>query len=139
MKTLYNTDFVAWLDEQISFLRKKKFEKLDLDHLLEEMEDLGGSYKRAIESHLVIIMLHLLKMKHQSDFSTKSWNDSIVNARVQIDKIIHDNPCLKKYPKEVFAECYSEARKYAAKQIRLSIKKFPLECPWTLNEVMGNE
>ena len=41
MIPLYEEDFHAWLDSQIHLIKNKEFEKLDTEHLLEEMEDLG--------------------------------------------------------------------------------------------------
>jgi Domain of unknown function DUF29 len=138
MKTLYDTDFNAWLDEQISLIRKKDFNHLDIDHLLEEMETLGGSFKNALEGHMIIALIHMLKQKYQPDLSSKSWQDSIDNAQVQIENILQDNPSLKKYPATVLSYCYQKARRHAARQTGLEEKKFPKQCPWKIEELLGS-
>lgn len=130
MKTLYETDFYAWLEDQIQLMKKKDFEHLDLERLLEEMEDLGSYYKADIEGHLIVLLMHMLKQKIQPE------NDSIVNARVQIRHKI-EKPSLKNYPEKMLKLCYQIARRSAAKETKLEERRFPRECPWTIQEVMG--
>lgn len=127
MNTLYEVDFSAWLNAQICLLRSKQFDQVDLEHLLGEMEDLGNSYKEAIESHLTIILIHMLK---------QSPSDSINDGRVQIEKKIQRHPSLKNYPKKVFHESYEDARRHASRQTGIDLRKFPKECPWPLEEVL---
>lgn len=50
MKTLYETDFTAWVDSQINLIKKKDFEHLDIEHLLEEMESLGTSERTQLKA-----------------------------------------------------------------------------------------
>jgi hypothetical protein len=138
-QSLYDKDFNAWLHDQIHMLRTKDFAHLDIENLLEEMETLGNSNPEALESHLIIIMLHMLKQKYQPSHSSKSWNDSIINAKVQIDRILEKNPSLKNYLKneKVFNDCYRSARRYASKETKIELRKLDEECPWTLKEILG--
>ncbi|MBE9138465.1 DUF29 family protein [Nodosilinea sp. LEGE 07088] len=46
MTGLYETDFYAWTQQQSSLLKQNVLEKLDLPHLVEELEALGHSKKR---------------------------------------------------------------------------------------------
>ncbi len=138
MSALYETDFNAWVHQQTELLKKRDFEHIDLQHLLEEMVDLGTSNKFAIESHLIILLMHMLKQQNAGE-SRKSWNDSMSNAIIQIEHIIDKNPSLKKYPQEALKYCFTRARKGASKQMKKDINKFPVECPWTLEEIFFNE
>ena len=137
MSALYDSDFCEWVEQQKVFLKEKAFEHLDIEHLLEEMNDMGKADRRSIESHLEIALIHFLKQKYQPDYSSKSWQDSIYNAIVQIDNIIENSPSLKNHPKICLEKCYVRARRYAAKQTKLDINIFPKECPWTLEEILG--
>ncbi|MFO0196034.1 MAG: DUF29 domain-containing protein, partial [Pseudanabaena sp.] len=60
-KALYETDFNLWLTETVNLLRKGDIEKLDLEHLAEEVEDMGNNRKDALESNLIRVLQHLLK------------------------------------------------------------------------------
>lgn len=136
-QSLYEKDFSAWLHDQIHMIKMKDFAHLDIKNLLEEMETLGNSNPQAIESHIVIILTHMLKQKYQPSHSSKSWNDSIVNARIQIEGIIEYNPSLKNYPETIIDKSYKKARRYASKQTKIELRKFELDCPWKLSEILG--
>ena len=60
-ESLYERDFYLWLEQQASRLREGRLDELDLANLLEEIEDMGRSEKRAIEGYLVVVLTHLLK------------------------------------------------------------------------------
>src|SRR5438128_2161639 len=80
---IYDKDFYKWTRNQASYLKKKDFAHLDIENLVEEIESLGRSDKRALRSHLIILLLHLLKAKYQHEMqkNTHSWEASIKNAR----------------------------------------------------------
>jgi hypothetical protein len=61
--TLYETDFYAWTQEQARLLREGRWADLDLENLVDEVESVGRSDKRQIESRLEILLAHLLKWK----------------------------------------------------------------------------
>ena len=52
MGTKYETDVVAWANEQAQLIRDRKFALLDLEHIAEEIEDVGKKRTtRTRESH----------------------------------------------------------------------------------------
>lgn len=138
MSCLYEKDFTAWSHEQAIHLQNKDFENLDIEHLIQEMGEMGSSFKDAIESHLDNLILHMLKVENQPEMRCNSWNASITNARNSIKRIIRKNPSLKKYPSEVLESCYQEAIKGASHETGIALKFFNKECPWTLNEILGD-
>ncbi len=40
-KSVYDQDFYVWTEVQAELLRRRRFEELDLDNLIEEVEGLG--------------------------------------------------------------------------------------------------
>ena len=62
-KKLYDQDFKKWIETTIYQLQKGDFSSLDIDNLIEELTELGKSEKRALESNLMILLAHLLKLK----------------------------------------------------------------------------
>lgn len=133
----YDSDFYAWSLHQSECLRKKEFLNLDIDNLIEEIESLGRSNKLALKSHLIILLLHLLKLKYQPEFSSNSWRNSISNARREIELLLQDSPSLKNVLKDEFKNCFERACKDAAYETQKNINEFPKECPWTIEEVLG--
>jgi hypothetical protein len=57
MSTRYETDVVAWANEQASLLRAGRFELLDRDHIAEEIEDVGKSEQRELASRMSVLWL----------------------------------------------------------------------------------
>ena len=41
VKNLYETDFNLWLEETARLLKENKFEQLDIENLIEEIEAMG--------------------------------------------------------------------------------------------------
>ena len=62
---LYETDYEQWLENQTLALRERKADLLDWDNLLELLE--MGNPKDVVESNLVILIAHLLKLYIQND------------------------------------------------------------------------
>jgi Domain of unknown function DUF29 len=61
---LYDQDFYAWSKAQADLLRARRYSELDLDHLIEEVDDLGDALKRSVRNRMRTIMEHLLKLQH---------------------------------------------------------------------------
>ena len=94
-KLIYDKDFFQWTQDQSSLLKNGEFTKLDIDHLREEIESLGVSLQRALESYLANLLMHKLKILYQPDKHTLAWDNSIKNSLFQIKKLIRKNPSLK--------------------------------------------
>ena len=59
-KELYEQDFYVWTEVQAELLRQRRFETLDLENLIEEVEGLGDAKKSAMLSAASVILEHLL-------------------------------------------------------------------------------
>jgi len=87
VKNLYDQDFQLWLSQTINQLENQRFDQLDLEHLIEELTDFGKSDKRSLESNLIILIAHLLKLKIQHDapeMMKGSWFDSVSEHRQRV-------------------------------------------------------
>ena len=138
-KPLYEQDYYQWLTQTAKLLKEKKFTQLDLENLIEEIESLGKSEKRAIESNLIVVILHLLKWRYQPQKHSNSWKSSIREHRRRIQRLLTDSPSLKNYLAEIFATCYLAAKKQASDETGLSVVAFPEECPFSLTESLNED
>ena len=59
--SLYDQDLSAWAAHNAQLLRKGQFKDLDIEHLIEELDDMGKSEKRGIYSQQKVLLMHLLK------------------------------------------------------------------------------
>ena len=60
---LYDQDLQLWIEQTIQQLQNHQFEALDIEHLIEELVDLGKAEKNALKSNLTILLAHLLKLR----------------------------------------------------------------------------
>ena len=139
--SLYDSDFYQWSQQQKELLSNGEFSKLDIDNLIEEIDSMGRSDLRALDSRLEVLLCHLLKYHYQPEKRQygHSWTDTIHEQRRQIGKLFKYSPSLKSKLSGLYPEAYSEARKEAAKQTGLMIKTFPESCPWRFEEVMTDD
>jgi hypothetical protein len=139
--TKYEVDFLEWSRETAALIREGKLAEVDTEHVAEEIEDLGNSLRHSLRSRLRKILMHLLKIRYQGhkQQNSYSWQTSVRNQRVEIEDLISDAPSLFPEMEAVFASCYDRARRMASGETRLPISMFPVECPWTLEQVMDAE
>ena len=81
---LYETDVFAWTQEQAKLIKQKAFNKLDINHLFEEIEDMGNRHVDELESRLELLLIHLLKWKYQPNLQGNSWQYTIKEQRKRI-------------------------------------------------------
>jgi len=137
--TTYATDFNLWVQRTARLLREHRWQDIDLENLVEEIEDLGKSERRGIASQLTRLLLHLLKWQYQPQRHSDSWLDSITDARLQIELVLKDSPSLKVYPSEQLERSYQKARHSALKQTGLLLSAFPDECPYLLENILNED
>ena len=129
-------DYHAWLLEQAARLRARQFDRIDYEVLAEELEDMGRSERRAVESHLKNLLIHLLKWAKQKPRRSGSWRDSIDNARDALADLLQDSPSLRPQLPEFIKRQYPRARWSAANQTGLTGARFPVASPFRLEEVL---
>ncbi len=137
--SLYDTDLYLWSQTNAQLLRQGRFNELDIEHLIEEIEDMGRSEQRGIYSHQANLIMHLLKWDFQPKYRGGNWLGSIRNARLAIAKLIKENPSLQAAPEKDLIEIYSDARELAADETGLSLATFPLTCPYTIAQILDKE
>lgn len=60
-------DYYVWTQETAKKLRQGRLNEVDVDYLAEEIEDMGVSERRALESRLEVLLVHLLKWRYQPE------------------------------------------------------------------------
>ncbi|MBW4678003.1 MAG: DUF29 domain-containing protein [Desmonostoc geniculatum HA4340-LM1] len=136
---LYEIDFVAWTEQTVQLIRDGQFEQVDWDAVIEEIENLGRSERRELKSRLEVLLQHLLKWQYQPSLRSGSWRNTIDEQRNRITDLLQESPSLKSYPEEVLAQCYHRGLKAASNETELSINTFPVECPYSIAQVLDAE
>ena len=138
MNTRYETDVVVWAAEQAQFIRTGRFDQLDLQHLAEEIEDVGKSEQRELASRMAVLLMHLLKWQFQPDRRSNSWAGTIRVQRRQLAIALQGTPSLRvslNTPdwKELV---WGDAVTAAAKETGLELDTFPDACSWLMDDVL---
>ena len=135
----YEKDFYSWTHEQAELLRTGQFNRLDIPNLIEEIETMGRSEKRELESRLTVLLLHLLKWKYQEVRRGRSWQLSIDEQRIQFEETLNENPGLKPQLDQILTKAYRLAVIQASRETKISKNVFPESCPWTLTQLIEEE
>lgn len=130
INSLHDTNFHNWLSEQTELLRSKEFDRLDMENIIEELESLGASEERALESYFIVLLMHKLKVEYQKEKHSRSWDLSIKNSTLKINRLIRKNPGLKSKLNDIFNDAYESARLEAAIETGLDEDIFPETCFW---------
>jgi hypothetical protein len=135
-ETLYEQDFHAWTEEQARLLRAGLTAEADLAHIAEEIETLGASERRELESRLKVLLQPLLKWRHQPEARSTGWAGTIAEQRDQLDTLLRQSPSLCRLVPEYIGYAYPKARRAAALETGLAREAFPLSCPFTAEQAL---
>ena len=141
-KSLYQDDFYAWTRRQAELLRARRYDDLDLEHLIEEVAELGDAAKKSARSRGRTIIEHLLKLQHSPAVDPRAgWRDTI---RTQRDDLLDDlTPTLRRELEQELEELYARARKRTAGSLRdhgepAAADALPATCPYSLDQITGD-
>lgn len=137
---LYEEDFYAWTQRQADLLRRLPAisNELDVEHIAEEIEDLGRSDLRAAQSLCEHIIEHFLKIEFSGLHEPADhWRDEIVEWRLQLDKIL---------TRSILAKLDLPARYRMALRLlrRLErdvpgiLNRLPAECPYAMEQIISS-
>jgi uncharacterized protein (DUF58 family) len=132
---LYERDYYTWTLEQGRALRARQIEALDWENLAEEVEGLGRSEARELESRLEVLLVHLLKWRYQPRKRSRSWQLTIQEQRQRVARVLDQNPGLKSTLGESLTAAYKLACLVAARQTRLGERTFSPASPWTFEQI----
>lgn len=147
---LYDRDLQYWIEQTIQQLRNREFESLDIEHLIEELIDLGKAEKNALKSNLTILLAHLLKLMVQHDVPDMmkgSWYSSVLEHRQRVLNNLSDTPSLKSFLVEAIEKAYLDGRKLAIKEGKLAKcgvrvpeeSEYPTVCPFSVEQILDED
>jgi hypothetical protein len=147
LEALYQTDYAAWAKRHVELLRARRFGELDIAHLLDELNDMGKSERRELESRLLILIARLLKWAYQyqalserwREVKGESWRDTIVEQRKQLAVLLRHSPGLNSVLGGAILAAYPDAVDLASKETRLPPETFPALCPYSAEELLRDD
>ncbi len=136
---LYDQDFLQWTIRNAELLRSGRLSEADIEHIAEEIEDMGKSQQRELGSRLRVLITHLLKLLVEPGSRVQGWKATVRVQRSELRRLLRQAPSLaSEIPAEV-GEVYSDAVARAAAGIRRPDSSFPESCPFTPDQILDVE
>jgi hypothetical protein len=139
---LYEADFYVWALAQADLLRARRFDALDLDNLIEEVEGLADTKLSAVLNGARVVMEHLLKLQFSPATDPRNtWRASVREHRRRVH--IDLTPRIERILGDQLARAYAMARDDAAAGMRdhgerTAADALPMVCPYTLDQITGD-
>ncbi len=137
---LYERDILSWSEHQADLLRRlargERVNDVDWAHVVEEIEDVGLSEMNAVQSHLDLMLVHLLKVH--------GWPDSpsLVHWRVELASF-QKNAARRFAPsmrqRIDLTRLYGDALEQldGVDYDGILPRPWPVTCPFTLDELLN--
>ncbi len=141
-KDLYEEDFYVWAERQAALLRARRFEDLDLDNLVEEVEDLAGAKWSAVQNNARVVIEHLLKLDHSPATDPRQvWRATAREHRSRLE--VDLTPRLRRMLADELPRLYGIARRNTAASMRdhgehAAADALPETCPYSLDRITGD-
>ena len=139
---LYQQDLYAWSKAQVDLLRAGRFAELDLEHMIEEIEDVGGALRRSVRNRIRSIIEHLLKLEHSPAKEPRAgWRATVRGQRVKLRDAL--TPLLHREVASELPALYQDARALAEGTLRdygehPAADALPASCPYSLDQIISD-
>lgn len=122
-ESLYDRDYNLWQQQAIAALKERNSDRLDWEHLIVEIEEVGKSQKRALKNYTQRLIEHLLKIKYweiERERNYNHWKLEVSNFRDNILDILTDSPSLKNYLEQNYEDWYAKSVKRVGQVFEVS-------------------
>ena len=136
----YDADFFQWTQTTAEMIRQGRLAEVDLEHVAEEIEDMGKRDRREVRSRFGVLIMHLLKWQIQPELRAGStWRSTIAEQRKQLRLVVEDSPSLRRILRDELPKLYKSAVTDAVEEAGLSDDRFPSVCPYTAEQILDGE
>jgi hypothetical protein len=136
-RALYEEDFPLWAERQAALLRARRFDELDLENLIEEVEDLSRRERKAIESYVETILEHFLKLAFSpAERPRRGWLVTVDKQRVKLAREL--TATLRTHLEAELQTLYAGLRRPVARQLEkdhVPADALPTACPYPLEQI----
>jgi len=139
---LYEADFYVWALAQADLLRARRFDALDLDNLIEEVEGLADTKLSAVLNGARVVIEHLLKLEFSPATDPRNtWRASVREHRRRVQTDL--TPRIERLLADQLSRTYAMARDDAAAGMRdhgeqSAADALPATCPYSIEQITGD-
>ena len=152
---IYHSDSYSWAVDQADALRRRDFDAVDWDHVIEEIEDVGDRHRDSWTSLCSRTIEHLLLIEHYREAEQNTldfWIRELRNFRLQMASNIRKHPGLQGQYQSMFTDAWEDGRESARLKLvdydkskasaaaektllRQRDRSLPKQCPYRLDDV----
>ena len=136
---LYDEDFFEWTRRNAELLRAGRFEQADIEHIAEEIEDMGKRDLKELNSRVRVLLSHLLKWQLQPEKRSRSWERTIASQRTELGHVLENSPSLRVKIQPNLTYIYEKSVYLAVLETGLPKGLFPAECPFSVQQILDPE
>jgi hypothetical protein len=136
---LYDEDFFEWTRVNGELLRTGRFDQADIEHIAEEIEDMGKRNLHEMNSRVRVLLGHLLKWQLQPEKRSRSFERTIAGQRTELGQLLEDSPSLRVRIQPNLRRNYQKSVQLAVIETGLPENHFPAECPFTVDQILDPE
>jgi hypothetical protein len=134
--TSYDTDFHQWIDEQTAALKAGRYDRLDVMHLIEELDGMSARERRELINRLAVLLAHLLKWQFQPERRCTGWRLTINEQRRQLALLLEDSPSLARRLPEFLERAYRNGSHAALEETGFLKSPFPETCAYGIEQLL---
>lgn len=139
LAAVYEEDYQVWCERNLDLLRAERWDQVDLENLIEELDGLAKRDRAELLNRVSLILVHLLKWQFQSAKRSTSWRRTIATQRGVVERLLEDSPSLRRRLRQNLARTYVQSVRAAAAETKLDVKTFPNDCPYTEEQILTLE
>lgn len=144
-RTEYDEDIYAWSQHQAEVLRgmvgrrRDLPNELDLDHVAEEIADLGKSELKGVVSHLRQMLVHAMKLASSPDSEAAAgWKTEIIDHQA-LARDRYTNAMRKDID---LGDLWRRSRREAERKLAVygeAVAPVAASCPFTLDDLLDED
>jgi len=133
----YDEDFYAWAHEQIRFLRERRIDLLDIEHLAGELDKVAKAKLRVLVDRTVKLLVHLFRWRYLPTERTDGLRAMIEAERSAVLERLQESPSFSNTTDE--PSNYQMVWERALSEVTTDSQRdyFPDECPWSIDDVLS--
>jgi len=138
LSALHDEDFSEWTRRNAELLRAGQVRQSDIEHIAEEIENLGKQDLKELHRRARGLLAHLLVGRLQPANYAHWRLGPITEYRIWLDGLLEQSPSLKIKLANELQVYYAEAVRLAMAMSRTDCvrERFPPECPFTVEQIL---
>ena len=136
LELLYEQDETAWLEAMAVLAAEGRLSEMDSHNLSEYLSDMAKRDRREVTSRLAVLIAHLLKWRDQPMRRSGSWRETVEVQRQELSELL-ESGTLRNHAADTLSKAYTFGVRQAVAETGLLESAFPIDCPFTLDEVLS--